>query len=143
MAAWRLSGPVNESGIPLDNSTGISVNRTTESESRLKGQVRRGFDASVVVVERVALGGLTATQLADYAAMRLLADVDPARLPEPAPATILSVLTAPPESQVPITMTQWDLGLLRGLYSASPNIPGSQRSSIARVVREELEKPRR
>jgi hypothetical protein len=139
-AAWRLGGAVDENGDRLDNSL---VNRTTESQGRLKSQIRRGFDASAVVVERASLEGLTETQLADYAAMRLFAELDPARLPKPAPATILSILTAPRGTAVPITMTQWDLGLLRGLYSASPNIDqGSQRSAIAREVREELRKPR-
>ena len=138
-AAWRLGGPVDGNGNPLDDTL---VNRTTESQGRLKSQIRRGFDASAVVVERASLEGLTETQLADYAAMRLFAELDPARLPEPAPATILSILTAPRGTAVPITMTQWDLGLLRGLYSASPNInPESQRTAIAREVRKELQKP--
>jgi hypothetical protein len=143
-AAWQLGGPIDEGGAPLATAQGIYVNRTIESQSRLKNPIRRGFDASAVVVETAALEGLTATQLADYAMMRLFAELDPARLPAPAPVTILNVLTAPPGTAVPITLTQWDLGLLRGLYASSPDLhTTSQRSEIAREVRKELEKPAR
>jgi hypothetical protein len=80
--------------------------------------------------------------LADYAAMRLFARLNPAKLPAPSPPTILSVLEAPMGSEVPITMTEWDVGLLRGLYASSSNLRASgQRSQISQQVIKELEKP--
>ena len=143
-AAWQLEGPVTTSGVPLrwDERKGAYVNPTTEAASRIRSVGRRGFDAAVLVVEAGALEGLTPIQLADYAAMRLFAKLDPARLPKAAPPTILSVLTTPMGSPVALTMTNWDLGFLRGLYSSAPNlVPGGQRSEISRQVNKELAAP--
>jgi hypothetical protein len=138
-AAWQLTGPINRDGRPLHMENGIPVNRTTDPVSRIRANGGRGFDASALVVESGALPGLTSTQLADYAAMRLLADLDPARLPASSPPTILKVLEAPMDSEVPITLTQWDLGLLRGLYASSLGLNGSgQRSEILREVAREV-----
>ncbi|HEX2763822.1 MAG TPA: hypothetical protein VHM92_08300 [Allosphingosinicella sp.] len=142
-AAWQLAGPVDTNGTPLrfDETLGTYVNDTTEAASRLRSPSHIGFDASILVVEAGTLEGLTATQLADYAAMRLFARLDPARLPPDAPPTILTILEAPMGSALPITMTAWDAGLLRGLYSASSNLNAqSQRSQISRQVNEDLDK---
>lgn len=140
-AAWQLEGLVDEDGTPLyvDQELGVLRNNSFSSASRIRTPTRSAFDAAAVVVEAGGLDGLTTIQLADYAAMRLLAKVDPARLPPTAPATILNVLTTPMGSPVPITMTNWDLAFLRGLYGAAPdlNING-QRSEIGRLVRREL-----
>jgi hypothetical protein len=125
-AAWQLTGS-------------RSIN-----PSRIRPNGELGFDASALVVESRVLPGLTTTQLADYAAMRLLAKLDPARLPATSPPTILKILEAPMDSEVPITLTQWDLGLLRGLYAGSPGLSGSgQRSEIAREVAQEAGSSRR
>jgi hypothetical protein len=143
-AAWQLSGPVDSDGVPLryDESLGMYVNDTSQAASRIRSTSQEGFDGSAVVVESGALDGLTLTQLADYAAMRLFARLNPAKLPAPAPPTILSVLEAPMGSEVPITMTEWDVGLLRGLYATSSNLRASgQRSQISQQVIKELEKP--
>jgi hypothetical protein len=140
-AAWQLAGPVNQNGVPLrfDETLGVYMNRTTEGGSRIRSSGGVGFDASAMVVESGALAGLTATQLADYAAMRLFAKLDPARLPAPPPPTILTLLDTPIGRPVPITMTRWDLGLLRGLYGSSANLNvGAQRSQIAREVNKGL-----
>lgn len=140
-AAWQLEGPVDSSGvpIPLDSDTGMYVHRTTGAASRLRPVAGRGFDASVVVVETGAIGGLTLTQLADYAAMRLLAKLDPARLPPSSPPTILAVLDAKEGAQTPVTLTRWDLGLLRGLSAGPMQMAGAQRSTAAREIAETLE----
>lgn len=138
-AAWQLEGPVAANGVPLrfDEALGY-VNSTTEAASRIKSVARRGFDAAALVVEIGSLDGITPVQLADYAAMRLLAKLDPSRLSNRAPTTILTILTTPTGSPVPITMTKWDLGFLRGLYTSAPDLnPSGQRSQIAgQVVRE-------
>jgi hypothetical protein len=143
-AAWQLAGPVNENDTPLryDDRLGAYVNDTTVAASRLRSPSRIGFDASVVVVELSALEGLTPTQVADYAAMRLFARLDPARLPAPPPPTILTILEAPMGSAVPITLTEWDFAFLRGLYSASRDLNATgQRSQIGRQLAEDLSQP--
>lgn len=101
---------------------------------------REAFDASALVVETGALTGLTTIQLADYAAMRLFAKLDPQRLNGRVANTILKVLDAPMGSEVPITMTRWDLGFLRGLYASQPNrFAGAQRWEIAERLSEHLQ----
>ena len=145
-AAWQLSGPVDSDGIPLryDAALGMYVNDTSQPASRIRSISQEGFDASALVVETGALRGLTPIQLADYAAMRLFARLDPARLPAPPPPTILGILEAPMGTEVPITMTDWDVGLLRGLYVSATNLNASgQRSQIGQQVVKELEKPDR
>ena len=134
-AAWQLEGSVDSSGIPV---SGL-LNRTTEAAGRLTIMGGRGFDGAGLVVEIGALAGLTPIQLADYAAMRLLVKLDPARLPARSPSSILTILTTPRATPTPATLTKWDLGLLRGLYASAINLPASsQRSQIAKRVGEEL-----
>jgi hypothetical protein len=71
--------------------------------------------------------------------MRLFAKTDPARLPASSPATILKVLEAPMGSEVPLTLTAWDLSFLKGLYASGGNLfAASQRSEIRRRVEAEL-----
>ncbi len=130
----------------FDAATGAYVNSTTEAASRITIPARRGVDAAALVVEVKALDGIKPIQLGDYAAMRLFAKLDPSRLPARAPTTILTVLTTPMGSPVPITMNKWDLGFLRGLYAAAPNLaPTSQRSQFAGQVMRDLDdaKPKR
>ncbi|WP_166041606.1 hypothetical protein [Sphingosinicella sp. YJ22] len=135
--AWQLEGMVDSDGIPLywDSDLNAYRNQSFDAASRIRATSRLAFDAAILVVETESLDGLTPIQLGDYAAMRLLAKVDPARLPASTPPTILNVLTTPMGSPVPITMTNWDLAFLRGLYGVAPNVYVSgQRSDIARRV---------
>lgn len=144
-AAWQINGPpISAAGVDLyeDPDSGVYVNKTIESPSRITEPVRPQFDAAVVVIERKALPGLTVTQLADYAAMRALTGADPARLGNSAAPTILHVLDVQVGGETPITMTQWDLAFLRGLYDARRNLRTSaQRSAISNSMTKDLHKP--
>ena len=140
-AAWHIDGPqLDADGVEIGGEGGgVAVNRTTRMGSRVGTAARPQFAAAAVVVEAKALDGLTTTQLADYAAMCTLARTDPTRLPGAAP-TILKVLETPMGEEVPVTLTEWDLALLRSLYQAPPNLSAAaQRSSISRGVKERLE----
>lgn len=141
--AWQLRGtPVSASGTELafDPAIGANVNRTIEPGSRMHSSARPQFAAAVVVVEREALAGLSVTQLADYAAMRAYSGADPARLANAGATTILRILDAPMGSAVPVTLTHWDLGFLRGFYAGPRNISNAaQRSAIRKTVARELE----
>jgi hypothetical protein len=142
-AAWHVDGPARTAdGVELQpDGDGVVINRTLRAGSRMTDAARPQFAAAAVVVEMKALDGLTTIQLADYAAMRAFSRTDPARLAGSEP-TILNVLEAPMGAEVPITMTQWDIGFLRSLYAAPMNISASaQRSRISRGLQEELEKP--
>lgn len=144
-AAWHLGGPtLNERGVEIffDLNVGRYINRTTDPGSRITMPARPQFDAAVVVVERQALSGLTTTQLADYAAMRAFSGADPSRLANPKTPTILRILDAPMGSEVPVTMTHWDLGFLRGLYAGPRSLStAAQRSEIRKKVMEEIRRP--
>jgi hypothetical protein len=141
--AWQVDGPpLNAYGQEMATNNGVAVNRTIRPDTRLSVGSRPQFAAAAVVVESKALDGLTTTQLADYAAMRAFTRADPAKVPASAP-TILSILEAPMDSEVPITMTSWDLAFLRSFYAAPANLTAaSQRSQIRRGVTQELEKPK-
>ena len=143
-AAWQVDGPpLNADGQAMATNNGVAVNRTTNRGSRLSEGARPQFAAAAVVVESKALEGLTTTQLADYAAMRAFTSADPRKLPASA-STILTILEAPMDSEVPITMTTWDLAFLRSFYAAPPNLTAAaQRSQVRRGVKQELEKPGR
>src|SRR6185437_2437839 len=112
-----------------DTTQGVVVNRTIDPSSRITVPVHPQFDASVVVVERKALLGLTTTQLADYVAVRALTGADPAKLGNSGAPTILHVLEVPIGSAAPITMTKWDFAFLNGYYDAHRDMrTGAQRS---------------
>jgi hypothetical protein len=139
-AAWQVDGPLrNADGRELQTN-GVPLNRTTRPDSRLSAGARPQFAAAAVVVESKALEGLTTTQLADYAAMRAFTRADPSKLPASTP-TILNILEAPMDAEVPITLTDWDLAFLRSFYAAPSNLTAaSQRSQIRRGVKRALEK---
>lgn len=141
-AAWQLEGQVNSRGVPIVADGGeVPINRTIDNPSRITAAARPVFGAAALVVESGALDGLTTTQLADYAAMRLFARTEPKRLAGSTAPTILNVIDAPMGSEVPITLTEWDLGFLRGLYAGPANLyAGSQRSGIKKQIRRDLEK---
>jgi hypothetical protein len=139
--AWQIQQMVNGDGRAISNEADMPINRSTRTPSRIAPPARPTFMAAVVVVESKALEGLSTTQLADYAAMRAFARIDPARIDASAPTTILRVLDAAPDSDVPVTLTQWDFGFLKGLYSSPNNLyVPSQRSEIGRAMEQELER---
>lgn len=146
-AAWQIDGPpLDADGVEMGQGGEASlpgaeyyVNRTTRPPSRTTAAGRPQFQAAAVVVEQKALDGLTTLQLADYAAMRAFARTRPDRLPDPGPATILKILEAPMGSEVPLTLTAWDLSFLKGLYASSDNLlAASQRSEIRRQIKEDM-----
>lgn len=144
-AAWQIQGPpMTEDGkdLDVDPSVGQVVNRTIAGSSRIMEPVRPQFDGAIVVIERRALLGLTVTQLADYAAIRLLTGADPSHLGNSGAPTILHVLEVPIGGTAPITMTQWDFEFLRGYYDARRNLHTSaQRSAITDSMTKDLHKP--
>ena len=139
VSVWHAEAVVNADGRALASQGEAAVNQTTRAGSRLQEAARPAFVAAAVVIEADALTGLSTTQVADYAIMRALARADPARLPASAPETILRAIEAPMGSAVPLTLTHWDLGFLRGLYAAPPNLRApAHRGMISRSVGAEI-----
>lgn len=133
--AWQLRGPpISASGVDLywDDKLGAWVNKTTDAASHITESDRPQFDASVVVVQRQALVGLTTTQLADYAVLRALTGANPARLGNSGAPTILRIFDVPMGGETPVTMTKWDFAFLQSFYDVRRNLrSGAQRSAIA------------
>lgn len=139
-AAWQTKRFVNADGQTLDYEDGVLINRTTRQAGRIAFAARPTFAAAAVVVETAGLEGLSATQLADYAVMRTLAQTDPARLEAGGPPSILRVIDAKAGDELPITLTEWDFGFLQGLYASPKNLrASSERSEIEKTLRANLE----
>jgi len=140
-AAWHLEGKLDADGVevPRDVVTGQYIVERTDMPSRISTTTRPHFLSAVVVVDLDSLSGLTVTQLADYAAMRTFATVDPSRLDASEAPTILNILEAPMDSAVPITLTAWDLAYLKALYSSEANrFAGQQRHEISKQMAKDL-----
>ncbi|WP_428684552.1 hypothetical protein [Sphingopyxis sp.] len=137
--AWQVKGRLNADGHPINLEQGIAVNRTTRLPSLITAAARPYVAGAVVVLDSRALGGLTTTQVADYALMRAFADVDVRKLDAASAPTILRALDARDNEEIPVTLTQWDLAFLKGLYSGPDNLYApSQRSAIGRTIEKEI-----
>jgi len=141
-ALWHLNGLIDADGRQIYGyGRDVPVLRSSRPPSRITDETHHEFVGSVLVVEMRAVIGLTPTQLADYAAMRTFTGADPARLPDRDPATILTVLDVPMGSEVPITLTHWDLAFLRSFYASGPNVYApAQRGEIRAGMRRHLER---
>ena len=148
--AWHVEGLVDSQGqAPVGASRslgggfggpGAHVDVTESMDGgRLKTPSAKQFVAAVLVLDRQGLAGLTTTQVADYAAMRLFARTDPAKLKASSPSTILKVLDAPMGAVTPVTLTAWDFGYLKALYASDPRqLAQQQRSEIGELMAHEV-----
>lgn len=137
--AWQVEGTLAGDGTEIKYESDVPVRRTTALPSRIVAPVRPYIKGSVVVLDGRVLVGFTTTQVADYALMRALAKIDPAKLESSNAPTILRALDAPEDSEVPTTLTQWDFAFLKGLYSSADNLYApSQRSQIRRAMEGEI-----
>lgn len=141
--AWQIKNLLSADGTILKKTplNGFTINEGMSSGSRVRAGTMPQFVASMVVVERSALTGLTITQVADFAAMRAFADTDPERAAGSGAPTILTILDKGDDEPLPVTLTHWDFGYLKSLYATSNDYYASyQRGEMEQVVRKELEK---
>jgi len=142
-AAWQVTGLLNADGLEAVKAAGAGYYtvRAANTPSRIKSASKPTFKASVVVVDVKSAAGLTLTQLADYAALRTFADIDPARITKVGVPTILGVLGAPDDKPLPVTLTSWDLGFLKSLYATDNGYLATyQRGDMERIVKKEADK---
>ena len=142
-AAWQVRGLLTQDGEEAAKAVGADYYtiKGTQSPSRIKAVSKPTFTASVVVIDVKAAAGLTLVQLADYAAMRTFADIDPARITTVGVPTILTVLGQPDDKPLPVTLTYWDLGFLKSLYATDNSYLASyQRGDMERLVKQEVER---
>lgn len=104
-----------------------------QGSSRLIPGFRRDIVSAVVIIDSAAAAKRDTDQIADYAAMRALADARPGRAGQG--RTILQVFTPGAGDDVPKTLTDTDRGILRGLYSGQGNVPwGMKRGTVVRAI---------
>lgn len=109
------------------------------TSNRIRPSNTKTFTASALIVEPKTVDGLTTIQLADYAAMRLFARADPARLGPGSPPSILAALAAPNGSELPETVTEWDFAFLKALYRSNDRTyAGAQKKEMQSIVRKEI-----
>jgi hypothetical protein len=140
--AWQVTSLLSADHQQLQKAAGTDyyVVRSVNTPSRIKAASIPIFVASVVVIDVRAAAGLTLTQVADYAAMRTLAAVDPGRAKVGVP-TILDILAQPDDRPLPVTLTDWDLAFLKALYATdNAYLAAYQRGDIERMLKKELEK---
>lgn len=144
VTSWVISDFVDSEGVavPIDTETGQYVLESSAPVSRITTPMRPIYRMSVLVIEIAAVEGLTVTQIADYAAMRTFTGADPDRVRGSGVPTILTIVDTPMGSEVPNSMTAWDLGFIRGLYAAPPNQRASAQSGgIRKHMVREVDRP--
>jgi hypothetical protein len=143
--AWQVKGLLSADGTTLKKAPmdGPYINESTNSGSRVRAGTMPQFVASMLVVERGALTGLSVTQVADFAAMRAYADTNPRRAAKSGAPTILTILDKRNDEMVPVTLTQWDFGYLKSLYATSnAHYASYQRGDMAHELEKDLAKGR-
>ena len=141
-AAWQVRSLMTADGelAPKATTSDAYIVKSVNTPSRIKAASMPTFMASVVVIDVKSAAGLTVTQLADYAAMRTFADIDPERVARTGVPSILGVLGQPDDRPLPLTLTHWDFGFLKSLYATdNAYLAGYQRGDMERVVKKELE----
>lgn len=141
-AAWQVKGLLTADGLEAAKATGHDYYtvKSADNPSHIKASSKPTFNASVVVIDVKAAAGLTLTQLADYAAMRTFADIAPARVKAVGVPTILGALGSPEDKLVPVTLTYWDLGFLKSLYSTDNSYLATyQRGDMEHVLTKVVE----
>jgi hypothetical protein len=141
--AWQVENRLSADGEELEKPIGTDfyIVKGTGSGSRIRAGSVPNFIASIVMVDLNSIGGLTVTQVADYAAMRAFAETDPARASHAGAPTILTILDAADSQPIPLTLTAWDLGYLKSLYTTSNAYYASyHRGEMAHVLKQELAK---
>lgn len=134
---------ITDPGRPLPRSP-AAVQFTTGATSRIKSLARKRLIGTVVVIDSQALDGLTTSQIADYAALRLLVRTDPKDYRQLGGSTILNAVEAPMGTAVPLTATAWDMRFLKAFYaSRKDSYAEGQRSEIRWLMRRESARPQR
>jgi len=134
---WHNAGTVNKDGLPIGvdapcgaisvGSQSVPVSCQYEASHLVRADVI-GLTLALVIVDTTLTKDLSYTQLADYAAMVGLTDIEPATDVGNAP-TILRLFAESPESR-PSGQTAWDQAFLYALYHTEQSSQ-TQRSEIA------------
>ncbi|WP_417622146.1 hypothetical protein [Parasphingorhabdus sp.] len=119
--------------------------QATQVKSKISRSTIEGISYSYLLIDSKALPGISAAQLADYAAMVSLIDIDVGSDNQVPEGSILSLFSeTEDESLRPTSLSGGDLLLLRGLYKVPANVKASlQRSAMIHTMSEGLKDPER
>jgi hypothetical protein len=138
--SWQLKRDFDPQHMPLAiKRWGGRTVSSPAGGSRILSMITRAVAASVVIVDRNVLVGLSAAQIGDFAAMRSVVDGD-LRLGAARSSSILSVLDGPRDGQRPVSLTAWDAGYLKGRYKGDPRFYGlRQQATIKGAIKREID----
>ncbi|MEH6828622.1 hypothetical protein [Parasphingorhabdus sp.] len=125
---------------------GAAVNgQVTQVKSKISRSTVEGIGYSYLLIDSKALQGVSAAQLADYAAMVSLIDIQVGSDIEVPDGSILSLFSETEDKSLrPTSLSGGDLLLLRGLYKVPANVKASlQRSAMIHTMSEGLKNPER
>ncbi|MCT8000470.1 hypothetical protein NZL82_01105 [Sphingomonas sanguinis] len=133
--SWSLTAITSRDGDPLVQIGGGLPTLRIPTASRISLSTKSHIAAAILLIDRAAVEGKTINQIADYATMRLLAEVRPRKAE--GVSTILSLFD--PDGGAPEALTPFDWGYLRGLYSGQGDrAPAFQYAAMARFVEQDL-----
>ncbi len=125
---------------------GSTVNgQRTHVKSKIARSTTEGIAYSYLLIDSKALRGVSAAQLADYAAMVSLIDIEVQSDTQVPDGSILSLFSEIEDKSLrPTSLSSGDLLLLRGLYKVPANVSASlQRSAMIHTMNEGLKNPER
>jgi hypothetical protein len=140
---WSIGRIVGKNGVGAvsdfneDNSGDFRTRRgLVASRFIINYSIAKVLTVMVVDVDR--LDSVHLDQLADFATMRILGQMQlNVVVEEERAATILSLFDSKP-SEAPRTMTQLDRAYLKGLYAMRPNEPSTRLEAFVRVAYEDV-----
>lgn len=144
--SWRATGPTGRDGDrPTAGSfdgdaSGVPVIEAFSS-SRLRSPTNYEIFNSYLIVDITKTPGMTLQQIADFATMNLLLDLEEEAVSEAPAGSILELFTAEDPTTVAPGLSTFDRGLLKGLYEAdNKSRPASrQRGHIASAMTDDDE----
>lgn len=128
VTAWKINARIDRNGNPIPLSSGaymgaelygVQIVESRSGLSRLEANSTVAIAMSVLVIERPAVLGLTMQQIADYALMRSVSEVDPIDLVNQGTDTILTIMDSQMGAEIPLSLTAWDLAYVKARYAVN------------------------
>lgn len=138
---WHVTTSVSADGFRVEQGDAMGApSVAARSMGRLRRTTREDFDRVLIIIDARRIDGYRFGAVADYVAMAVLAQLDPAA--DTAPYDTILNLFADESSTRPSTITDWDLSYLDGLYHATRDArnTGRQERDISRRMRQEVER---
>lgn len=135
----------NGSGLGAALGGASGTGQRSHVKSKIKRSTMEGIIYSYMLIDSKSLKGISAAQLADYATMMSLIDIDYNEETEVPAGSMLSLFSDIEDKSLrPQSLSGGDLLLLRGLYKVAANVKAPlQRSAIIHTMRQGLKNPER